>query len=53
MEGLLEKISEELQIDKSKWIPTKFGDVAIQQKGKVDRDNTDLKRYVQGGHMNS
>ena len=53
MEGLLEKISEELQIDKSQWIPTKFGDVAIQQKGKVDRDNTDLTRYVQGGHMNS
>jgi type I restriction enzyme S subunit len=53
MEGLLEKISEELQIDKSQWIPTNFGDVAIQQKGKVDRDNTDLTRYVQGGHMNS
>lgn len=53
MEGLLEKISEELQIDKSQWTPTKFGDVAIQQKGKVDRDNTDLTRYVQGGHMNS
>ncbi|MDA9323094.1 restriction endonuclease subunit S [Flavobacteriaceae bacterium] len=53
MGGLLEKISEELQIDKSQWIPTKFGDVAIQQKGKVDRDNTDLTRYVQGGHMNS
>jgi type I restriction enzyme, S subunit len=53
MEGLLEKISEELKIDKSQWTPTKFGDVAIQQKGKVDRDNTDLTRYVQGGHMNS
>jgi len=53
MEELLEKISEELKIDKSQWIPTKFGDVAIQQKGKVDRDNTDLTRYVQGGHMNS
>jgi len=53
MKGLLEKISEELQIDKSQWIPTKFGDVAIQQKGKIDRDNTDLTRYVQGGHMNS
>lgn len=53
MEKLLEKISEELKIDKSQWIPTKFGDVAIQQKGKVDRDNTDLTRYVQGGHMNS
>lgn len=53
MEGILEKISEELKIDKSQWTPTKFGDVAIQQKGKVDRDNTDLTRYVQGGHMNS
>ena len=53
MEGLLEKISEELKIDKSQWTPTKFGDVSIQQKGKVDRDNTDLTRYVQGGHMKS
>jgi len=53
MEGLLEKISEELKIDKSQWTPAKFGDVAIQQKGKIDRDNTDLTRYVQGGHMNS
>lgn len=53
MEKLIEKISEELQIDKSKWVLTKFGDVAIQQKQKVDRENTDLTRYVKGEHMGS
>ena len=53
MEEILDKAISELQLDKSQWKLTKFGDVAIQQKGKVDRENTDLTRYVQGGHMNS
>lgn len=53
MEELIEKISEELQIDKSNWVLTKFGDVAIQQKQKVDRENTELTRYVKGEHMGS
>ncbi|MCG1035517.1 restriction endonuclease subunit S [Polaribacter sargassicola] len=53
MNTALENIVEELQLDKSKWKLTKFGDVVIQQKGKVDRDNTKLTRYIQGGHMNS
>ena len=53
MEELIEKISEELQIDKSKWVLTKFGDVAIQQKQNADRENTDLTRYVKGEHMGS
>lgn len=53
MEELIEKISEELQIDKSSWVLTKFGDVAIQQKQSVDRENTDLTRYVKGEHMGS
>ncbi|MFT0714040.1 restriction endonuclease subunit S [Flagellimonas lutimaris] len=53
MEGLLDKVTEELQIDKSNWVLTKFGDVAIQQKQNVDRENTDLTRYVKGEHMGS
>tara|TARA_R110002051_G_scaffold231608_1_gene293504 strand:- start:10570 stop:11706 length:1137 start_codon:yes stop_codon:yes gene_type:complete len=53
MNEILENTIEELRLDKSKWKPTKFGDVAIQQKGKVDRENTKLTRYIQGGHMNS
>ncbi|MBD0831821.1 restriction endonuclease subunit S [Aestuariibaculum sediminum] len=53
MEELLDKVIEELQIDKSNWVLTKFGDVAIQQKQNVDRDNTSLTRYVKGEHMGS
>ena len=53
MKELIEKISKEFQIDKSNWVLTKFGDVAIQQKGKVDRENTNLTRYVKGEHMGS
>ena len=51
MEEILDKVISELQLDKSKWKLTKFGDVAIQQKQTVDRENTELTRYVQGGHM--
>ncbi|HFI4797646.1 TPA: restriction endonuclease subunit S [Elizabethkingia anophelis] len=43
----------EINIDKSNWSKVKFGDVAIQMKGTVNRDNTDLKYYVKGEHMNS
>lgn len=43
----------ELQLDRSSWQPVKFGDVAIQQKESVDRDNTELTRYVKGEHMGS
>ncbi|WP_149304911.1 restriction endonuclease subunit S [Pareuzebyella sediminis] len=53
MEGALENIKGELQIDKRDWTLTKFGDVAIQQKKKVDRENTKLTRYVKGEHMGS
>ena len=53
MNEILENTTEKLQLDKSKWILTKFGDIAIQQKGRVDRENTELTRYIQGGHMNS
>jgi restriction endonuclease S subunit len=53
MDTALENKIEELQLDKSKWKLTKFGDFAIQQKGRVDRENTELTRYILGGHMNS
>jgi type I restriction enzyme S subunit len=53
MNKKLENIVDKLQLDKSKWKLTKFGNVAIQQKQTVDRDNTDLTRYIQGGHMTS
>lgn len=53
MEALLEKETKELKIDKSNWILTKFGDIAIQQKDKVDRDKTDLSFYIKGEHMST
>lgn len=53
MEGLLEKTVEGLNLDKTNWVLTKFGDVAIQQKVNVDRENTSLTRYVKGEHMGS
>ncbi|WP_448694691.1 restriction endonuclease subunit S [Pseudomonas moraviensis] len=31
----------------------KFGDVAKQLKGAVDRDNNPFERYIEGGHMDS
>ena len=43
----------ELNLDRSDWQLVKFGDVAIQQKQTVDRENTKLTRYVKGEHMNS
>lgn len=53
MEEIIEKVVSELQLNKSQWSLTKFGDVAIQQKQSVDRDNTELTRYVKGEHMGS
>lgn len=53
MEEFIEKAVSELQLDKSQWSLTKFGDVTIQQKQSVDRDNTELTRYVKGEHMGS
>lgn len=43
----------ELQLDRSDWQLAKFGDVAIQQKKSIDRENTELTRYVKGEHMAS
>ncbi len=53
MEEIMEKAVSELQLDKSQWSLTKFGNVAIQQKQSVDRDNTEFTRYVKGEHMGS
>ena len=49
----VELVAEGLAVDKSTWAKVKFGNVAIQQKENVDRDNTDLTRYVAGEHMGS
>ncbi|HCG6610706.1 TPA: restriction endonuclease subunit S [Vibrio parahaemolyticus] len=53
MQDLIEKAAEGLKLDRSDWKLVKFGDVAIQQKKTVDRDNTELTRYVKGEHMYS
>jgi len=51
MKEIIEKAVNELKLDKNQWCLTKFGEVAIQQKKSVDRDNTGLTRYVKGEHM--
>ena len=53
MMKVFEKQVAELNLDRSDWQLVKFGDVAIQQKQKVDRENTELTRYVKGEHMYS
>jgi len=53
METLLKEGIDGLKLDRSDWQLVKFGDVAIQQKQTVDRENTDLTRYVKGEHMHS
>ncbi|MDA0898855.1 MAG: restriction endonuclease subunit S [Bacteroidetes bacterium] len=45
--------TREMFIDKSSWTVTKFGDVAIQQKVNVNREDTTLTKYVKGEHMSS
>ena len=46
-------LPSELNFDRSSWQVVKFGDVAIQQKKSVDRENTHVGRYVKGEHMSS
>lgn len=53
MDEFVMEQATELQLDRSDWQLVKFGDVAIQQKESVDRDNTKLTRYVKGEHMGS
>jgi len=40
-----------MQLNKKNWKEYSFGDVAIQQKEIVDRQNTTLGKYVAGEHM--
>ena len=51
MKEIIEKAVNELKLDKNEWCLTMCGEVAIQQKKSVDRDNTGLTRYVKGEHM--
>lgn len=53
MQELIEKAKLGLNLDRSSWQLVRFGDVAIQQKESVDRENTKLTRYVKGEHMYS
>lgn len=53
MSRTIENIPQELKIDRSDWELVKFGDVALQQKESVDRENTSLTKYIKGEHMNS
>ena len=53
MTDVFEKAVAELNLDRSGWQLVKFGDLAIQQKQSVDRENTELTRYVKGEHMYS
>ncbi len=53
MDALLKKSIDGLNLDRSDWQLVKFGDVAIQQKQTIDRENTNLTRYVKGEHMYS
>ena len=45
--------SQGLNLNKSDWVSVKFGEVAIKQNKKVDRETTELTRYVKGEHMGS
>ncbi|PKP48094.1 MAG: hypothetical protein CVT94_09395 [Bacteroidetes bacterium HGW-Bacteroidetes-11] len=53
MENTLDIAIEELKLNRSNWKLVKFGDIAIQQKQSVDRDYTELTKYVKGEHMGS
>lgn len=53
MEEAIQERINALLIDKSNWKLTKFGEVAVQQKKSVDRENTSLTKYVKGEHMGS
>lgn len=44
---------EKIDLDRSNWELVTFGDVAIQQKEKIDRGGTGLTRYIKGEHMSS
>lgn len=51
MENIKSQLKTISDLDKSTWSVVRFGDVAIQQKGSVDRGGTNLTRYIAGDHM--
>ena len=53
MKEIKNEVSSNIRLDKSQWKLTRFGDVAIQQKKSIDRENSELNRYVKGEHMGS
>lgn len=40
-----------MKLNKKDWKEYLFGDVTIQQKETVDRENTTLDKYIAGEHM--
>lgn len=46
-------IADGIELDRSEWELVSFGDVALKQRESVDRENTDLTRYIAGEHMGS
>ena len=53
MVALVHKPKDGLSFDRKNWKLVKFGDIAIQQKKSIDRENTLVTRYVKGEHMYS
>jgi type I restriction enzyme S subunit len=49
----IDTATAELDLDRSDWELVSFGDVAKKQNASVDRENTDLTRYIAGEHMGS
>ena len=49
----LKNIHKDLMIEKTTWENVSFGHVAIQKKKNVDRETTQLTKYIKGEHMNS
>jgi type I restriction enzyme S subunit len=49
----MEQAMTNINLDRSDWELVTFGEVAIKQKESVDRENTDLTRYIKGEHMGS
>jgi restriction endonuclease S subunit len=42
-----------MKLNKKTWQEYSFGDVAMQQKDSINRDSTDLDKYVAGEHMST
>ena len=42
-----------MNLNKETWLEYSFGDVAIQQKESVERENTNLDKYIAGEHIST